>query len=158
MTDVDVGTVDLDELGPVDYLVVEFPKGQQNFTGEMGAELVRLSQDGTIRILDLVFVKKDAEGNVLSFEFSDLPEAAVFADIDGDADGLLSDEDVEVAAEMLAPDSSALFVLWEDRWAADLASAIAAAGGELVIGERIPRDVIQASFDSINTSDEEGSS
>jgi len=143
-------------LGPVEYLVISFPGNQ--FRGDIAPAIADLVENGTIRILDLVFVKKDAEGNVLSFEFSDLPEAAVFADIDGDADGLLSDEDVEVAAEMLAPDSSALFVLWEDRWAADLASAIAAAGGELVIGERIPRDVIQASFDSINTSDEEGSS
>ena len=143
-------------LGPVEYLVISFPGNQ--FRGDIAPAIADLVENGTIRILDLVFVKKDAEGNVLSFEFSDLPEAAVFADIDGDADGLLSDEDVELASEMLAPDSSALFVLWEDRWAADLASAIAAAGGELVIGERIPRDVIQASFDSINTSDEEGSS
>jgi Family of unknown function (DUF6325) len=95
-----------------------------------------------------VFVKKDADGEVTTFEFEDLQEAAElgFADLDGEAGGLLSDEDLDLAAAALAPDSSAALIVWEQRWAERIADAIRNAGGEIVAGERIPATVVDAAL------------
>jgi hypothetical protein len=131
-------------IGPVEYLLISFPGNK--FKGEVAPAIANLVESGTIHILDLTFIIKDADGSTAMFEFDELEEAAGFAGIDGEADGLFSDEDLELAAEALAPDSSALFILWEDVWATELADAIRGAGGQILSGERIPRDIVEAAF------------
>src|SRR5262245_54742415 len=99
-------------VGPVEYIIVGFPENK--FTGAIAPALIKLVESGTIRILDLLFIAKDADGNVLSFEFEDLEEFASFADLDGDTGGLISPDDIEHAAAGLEPNSSAALLIWED--------------------------------------------
>lgn len=132
------------ELDPVEYVLIEFPGNQ--FRGEIAPAIADLVDRRLVHIIDLVFVKKDADGDVTWFEYDDLAEAAEFGHIDGDADGLMNDDDIaEIAAE-LAPDSSALLIVWEDTWASELGRAVRAAGGRLIAGERIPHEVVEAAF------------
>src|SRR5262245_38754254 len=98
-------------IGPVEYLIIGFPGNQ--FKGEIAPALADLIAKGTIRVIDLVFIKKDADGSTTTFEYDALDEFAVFADLDGEAGGLLNDEDVALAAETLAPNSSAALLVWE---------------------------------------------
>ena len=131
------------DVGPVEYVVIEFPGNQ--FNGEVAPALARLVESGTVRIIDLVFVVKDGDGNVTSLEYDELGEvAAAFADIDGDADGMLSDDDIAEIAAGLHDNSSALLILFEDLWAKEFTAAVLDSGGELVAGGRIPRDLIEA--------------
>src|SRR5262245_36045372 len=137
------------QLGPVEYIVIDFPGNR--FTGAIAPAIADLVQRGVVRILDLVFVKKDAEGDVISFEFDQLDEVSEFASIDGDAGGLMNEDDVLELAETIPADSSALFILWEDLWAAELGRAVREAGGQLVTGGRIPYqlvDEVMAGFES----------
>ncbi len=128
------------DIGPVEYVVIEFPGNR--FNGEVAPALARLVEGGTVRIIDLVFVVKDVDGNVSSFEYDELEEAAELAGIEGEADGMLSDEDVLAIADDLSRDSSALLILFEDLWALEFGQAVVASGGELVAGGRIPRSLI----------------
>jgi hypothetical protein len=128
-------------IGPVEYLLIGFPGNK--FTGEIAPALGRLIGNGTIRIIDLVFVSKDAYGNITTFEFDQLEELAPFADLPGEAGGLLSQQDVEYAAAALEPDSSAALLIWEDTWATELAEAIRNANGEFLEGARVPREVVE---------------
>jgi uncharacterized membrane protein len=132
------------QIGPVEYLLISFPGNK--FKGEIAPAIANLVENDTIHILDLTFIIKDADGTTAMFEYDELPEAAGFVDIDGEADGLFSDEDLEIAAAALEPNSSALFIVWEDVWATELADAIRGAGGQIVAGERIPRDIVEAAF------------
>jgi uncharacterized membrane protein len=127
-------------LAPVEYIVIDFPGNR--FDGSIAPALADLVERGVVRILDLVFVQKDADGNVLSFEFDQLDELADYADLDGEAGDVLGEEDILSIAESIPADSSALFIVWEDLWAGDLARAIRQAGGEVVAGSRLPHDVI----------------
>ncbi len=131
------------ELAPVEYLVLDFPGNDYgDLSGDIAVAIADLVDRGTVRILDLVFVKKDADGAVTTFEFDQLEELAAFADIEGESGGLLSDEDVADLAGGIPTGSAALFVLWEDLWAADLARAVRAAGGEMLSGGRIPYQAV----------------
>ena len=134
------------ELAPVEYIVVDFPGNR--FTGEIVPALADLVDRRIVRILDLVFVKKAGDGTITSFEFDQLDELGDFAGLDGDAGDVLSDDDVLELAASIPAGSSALFIVWEDLWAADLARAIRSAGGEVVDGGRIPYDVIRDVFSS----------
>lgn len=127
-------------IGPVEYVLIGFPDNQ--FTGGIAPALAELVANGTVRIIDLVFVQKDGDGNVLSFEYDDLAETAAYAEIDGDADGFLDEADILAAAEELDLNSSALLIVWEDLWAAPLAAEILASGGQLIAGRRIPHQVV----------------
>jgi hypothetical protein len=138
---------DHEELGPVEYVLLGFPGNQ--FTGEIVPAIAELVERGLVRILDIVFVTKDADGNVAGFELEDLAVFAGLADIDGDHGGLVSDEDIVLAAEGLAPESSAALIVWEDLWAAPLARAIRAANGVLLGGERIPHEIVQEALASL---------
>ena len=129
------------DIGPVEYVVIEFPGNQ--FNGEVAPALARLVDSGTVRIIDLVFVTKDADGNVASFEYDELEDGAALADIEGEADGMLSEEDVAEIAADLHDNSSALLIVFEDLWAAEFGAAVLASGGELVAGGRIQRDLIE---------------
>jgi hypothetical protein len=132
---------------PVEYVVISFPGNR--FTGGIAPALADLVINGTVRIIDLVFIQKDADGNVLSFEYDDLADTAAYADIDGDADGFLDEDDIMAAAEQLEPESSAMLIVWEDLWAAKLGAEIVASGGQLVAGSRVPHRVVQEIFDAI---------
>lgn len=132
------------ELAPVEYVVIDFPGNR--FTGDIVPALVELVESRTVRILDLVFVKKDEDGTVTSFEFDQLDELGDFASIDGDAGDVLSEDDVLELADSIPECSSALLIVWEDLWAAKLGRAVRDAGGELIDGGRIPRHVVADIF------------
>jgi uncharacterized membrane protein len=134
-------------IGPVEYIIIGFPENQ--FKGEIVPALAELVESGTVRILDLIFVTKDEAGDVTSIEYEDLPG---LDDIDGEVDGLLSDEDLDMLAEVLEPNSSGLMIVWEDVWASRLAAAIRDAGGVILSGERIPHDIVEAAFEGIPAS------
>jgi hypothetical protein len=134
-------------IGPVEYMIVAFPGNQ--FKGEIIPALKELTDSDTIRIIDLAFVIKDAEGNAEALEVSDLDSdlGSALATIMGTGGGLLNAEDLEAAAEELEPNSSAALLVWEDVWATRLRDAIVNAGGELWDLERVPGDVVQAAID-----------
>ena len=130
------------EIGPVEYMIVSFPGNR--FTGEIAPALAKLVESDTIRIIDLAFVAKDTDGTVAAFEVSDLHED-VRRGLDTlgiESSGLLGEDDLMDAGAALEPNSSAAMLLWEDVWAAELASALRDAGGELLALERIPADVV----------------
>ena len=137
------------DLAPVEYIVIDFPGNR--FDGSIVPALVDLVDKRTVRILDLVFVKKDDDGNVLSFEFDQLDELGDLAALDGDAGDVLSDDDVLALADDIPPGSSALFIVWEDLWAADLGRAVRNAGGEVLIGGRLPHQVVTDIVSNIET-------
>jgi uncharacterized membrane protein len=127
---------------PVDLVLLGFPGNQ--FTGDIAPALRDLVSSGTVRILDLVFISKDADSNVAGVELSDLGEAgAAFDDVDGEINELLTEEDIEAAGEELEPNSSAALLMFENTWAGRLATAIREANGEVLAYERIPRDAMQ---------------
>jgi uncharacterized membrane protein len=132
------------EVGPVEYVVIGFPGNR--FKGEIAPAIAGLVERGLVRIIDLVFVKKDSEGLVSYFEFDDLEETATFGHIDSDVDGVISDEDIAELAESVPVDSSALLIVWEDLWAAELAMAVRGAGGELIAGGRVRHDLVLAAL------------
>lgn len=134
-------------LGPVEYVLIAFPGNQ--FKGEIAPAIADLVQSGTVRIIDLVFVKKDADGTATAFEYDALAEAVEFAAIDGEAGGFLGEDDITEAAENLDPDTSALLIVWEDVWAAPLADALRSAGGVLIDGQRIPHAVAEEALASL---------
>jgi len=135
------------EIGPVEYMIVAFPGNK--FRGEIAPALANLVESNTIRIIDLAFVGKDAEGDVVAFELSDLdPDMQEsIGGLDPETGGLLNDDDLMAAAEELEPNSSAALLVWEDVWAAELAQAIRDADGVLLDIERVPHDVVQAALD-----------
>ena len=139
---------DLDQTGPIDYLIVEFPGNKM--TGEGLPLLVDLVDRGIIRILDLVFVTKDADGNVAGLEISDLDADGDFdlTVFEGASSGLLGDDDIEEASHALEPNSSAGILVYENAWAAPFANALRRGGAQLVAGGRIPVQAILASLDA----------
>ena len=134
----------IDELGPVDYLVVEFPAGQQNFTGEAAEELLRLHDAGIIRVMDLVFIGKGADGTVMAQELGDLEDLGDFARIETELAETLAEEDVLTFGEVMAPGSLGAVLVFENLWAASFGSAIRHAGGQLIANGRIPVQAIIA--------------
>jgi hypothetical protein len=131
-------------IGPVEYVLIAFPGNE--FTGGIAPAISDLVASGTVRILDLVFISKSADGTVTSFEYDDNPLTAAFAEIDGEADGFLDEEDILAAADGLDADSSALLIVWEDLWASKLGAEILASGGQLVAGGRVPHVVVENLF------------
>ncbi len=132
------------EIAPVEYVVIDFPGNQ--FRGEIAPAIADLVDRGLVRIIDLVFVKKDLDGAVTYFEFDDLDETATFGHIDSQVDGVISDEDIAEIAAAVPHDSSALLIVWEDLWAAELATAVRGAGGEVVAGGRVRHDIVVAAL------------
>jgi hypothetical protein len=134
-------------IGPVEYMIVGFPGNR--FRGEIAPELAKLVNSGTIRILDLVFILKDADGSVTTFEFDQLDELAAFGDVDGEVGGLISNEDIEHAAALLEPNYSEALLVWEDVWATPFVDALRRADGVLLEGARIPRELIETAFSDL---------
>jgi hypothetical protein len=132
------------ELGPIDYLVVEWPDRQP--TGEAAPHLVDLVDRGVIRILDLAFIAKGEDGSVARMEIADLGEQ--FAVFVGATSGLISDEDADEAAAALEPGTSAALLVYENTWAAPFATALRRSGAQLVAGGRIPTQALLAALDA----------
>jgi len=138
---------EFDEMGPIDYLLVEWPGRQP--TGEAAPHLLDLVDRGLIRILDFVFLSKAEDGSVARLEIADLgDEVAAFAAFEGASSGLLSDEDTEDAGSALEPGTSAALLVYENRWAAPFASAVRRSGGQLVATGRIPIQAMLAALDA----------
>ena len=130
--------VSLDELGPVDYVVVEFPVGASSFTGEVAAQLQAMAGSGTIRVIDVLILTKDADGTVEATELSDGRELGELQVLGAERGELLAADDVEHLASAMEPGSTAGVLIWENLWAAPFASAVRRSGGQLIAGGRIP--------------------
>jgi hypothetical protein len=143
---------DIDELGPVDYLVVEFPPGVSHFTGEMAAELAKLVDAGTIRILDVMVLVKDENGEIDALELEDLESVDELRVAETELAELLAADDVADLAAAMEPGTAAGVLVWENAWAAPFASAARRQGGQLIASGRIPIQAILASLEA----DEEG--
>ena len=146
----------LDSLGPVDYVVVEFPAGESNFTGEMTTELVRLVDAGIIRVIDVLILTKSDDGTVDAIELSDVPELGELEAIEAQLAELLAADDVEHLAAAMEPGSTAGVLIWENLWAAPFASAARHSGGQLIAMGRIPIQAIIASIEADNALVTEG--
>jgi hypothetical protein len=142
----------LEELGPIDYVVLEW-QGQQPNAGEVQPLLLDLVDRGIIRILDIAFVAKDEDGSVSAIDIGDLKQVATaFAEFEGASSGLLGFEDLQEAAAALDPGTSAAVLVWENRWAAPVAAALRRSGGQLVASGRIPVQAILATLDEVEAS------
>jgi hypothetical protein len=142
-----VTTTELDEMGPIDYLLIEWPGRQP--TGEAAPHLVDLVERGIIRVLDFAFITKAEDGSVAGVEISELAdqveELRVF---EGASSGMLTDEDTAEAASALEPGTSAALLVFENRWAAPFAAAVRRSGGQLVATGRIPVQAVLAALDA----------
>lgn len=146
----------MDEIGPVDYMVVVFPGNE--FKGEVVPALADLVDAGTIRIIDLAFVTKDESGAAAALELTQLAAdvQAAFDKLGVEVGGLLNEDDLLGAAEDLEPNSSAALLVWENVWARRTAQTIRDAGGVLVAFDRLPHDVVQAAREYVLAATEEG--
>jgi len=143
---------ELEEMGPVDYLVIEWPDRQP--TGEAVPHLVDLVENGLIRVLDLAFIRKDEDGSVGGLEISEVgDQVAEMKVFEGASSGLLSDDDIAEAGNALEPGTSAALLVYENRWAAPLAAALRRSGAQLVASGRIP---IQALLAALEADEEPG--
>ena len=142
----------LEELGPIDYVVLEWP-GELPTAGEVQPLLLDLVDRGIIRILDIAFLTKDPDGSVSAVEVGELKQvAAAFAEFEGASSGLLGYEDLQEAATALEPGTSAAVLVWENRWAAPVAAALRRSGGQLVASGRIPVQAVLGALDAVEAS------
>jgi hypothetical protein len=146
----------LDELGPVDYLIVEFPAGSQNFTGEGAAELVRLHDAGIIRLMDILILVKEDDGSVDAMELSDVAELGELARLETQLVKTLASEDVVHLAAAMNPGSVAGVLVYENLWAAPFGSAMRRAGGQLIANGRIPIQALIAAVEADMAAETEG--
>ena len=138
----------LDELGPVDYVIIEFPAGASNFTGEMAKELLALVDAGTIRVIDILILTKNEDGSVDAMELSDIEELGELRALEAELAELLAADDVEQLAAAMEPGSTAGVLIWENLWAAPFAAAARRSGGQLIADGRIPIQAIIASIEA----------
>lgn len=151
MNDIGSDSTELDDLGPIDYLVVEFPADRQP-DGSAFPHLLDLVERGIIRVLDLEFIRKFDDGSVAGVDIADLGldgeiEVSLFAEA---YSGLLDSEDIVDAAEALEPGCSAAVILYENTWAAPFARALRKTGAQVVASGRIPVQSILASLDALD--------
>ena len=148
-------TETIDELGPVDWIVVEFPGSK--FNGEIAPTIRDLVQRDIIRVLDLLILKKDTDGSLEAFELSDLDPSEVgeLRHYESELAMLLSEDDVTAVANAVEPGSSAAVLVWENLWAAPFASAVRHSGGQLVASGRIPIQAILAAIEADDEDDED---
>ncbi len=149
---------ELDVLGPVDYLVVEFPADRANFSGEMAAQLRSLVDREVVRVLDLVILRKEPDGSVEVAELADVDERDVgeLLALEADLAMLLAEEDVEEIGKVLEPGSIAAVLVYENTWAGPLASSSRRSGGQLVANGRVPTQALLATIEADAQSDMEG--
>jgi hypothetical protein len=134
----------MEEIGPVDYAIIAFPGNR--FRGEIAAAIGDPVEAGTIRVIDIAFVGKDADGNAVAMEVTELdPDVQAGLEKMGiEVGGLVNEDDLMDAADALEPNSSAALIVWENVWARKVTQAMRDAGGELLAFERLPHDVVQA--------------
>jgi hypothetical protein len=149
---------DVDELGPVDYVVVEFPADKADFSGEMAAELSALISSGTVRVLDLILLKKELDGSVEGFETHDFGDVDLsgLRELETELAMLLAEEDVEAIGAALEPGTVAAVLVWENSWAAPFGSAVRRSGGQLVASGRIPVQALAAALEADDATTKEG--
>lgn len=135
-------------MGPVEYIIIEFPGN--HFRGEILPALKELVAKGTVHIIDLVVIKKDADGNVQWLEADQLvgPEAKLFEDLEGEVDDSVNTEDVQLVAQSLAPNTTTGLLVWENLWAERFAEAVRNAQGRVIAYERLAFEVVHAAFDA----------
>jgi uncharacterized membrane protein len=135
------------EIGPVDYAIIAFPGNQ--FRGEIAPALADLVEAGTIRIIDIAFVTKDADGSTAALELTELDDEVQRAldSLGIEVGGLYNEDDLQAAAEELEPNSSAALLVWENVWAREVVQALRNAGGVLLDFDRLPHEVVQAARD-----------
>jgi hypothetical protein len=145
MTDINV-----DELGPVDYLVVGFPAGQTNFSGEGASELSALIESNTIRVLDLVLIARAEDGSVEVGELRDADDSEIgeLRGLERDLAVLLAEEDIDEIGATLEPGSAAAVLVFENSWAAPFGSAVRRSGGQLLANGRIPTQALIAAAEA----------
>jgi hypothetical protein len=146
----------IDELGPVDYLVIEFPAGKSTFNGEMADELLSLSDKGIIRVLDILGIHKDEDGNFEAFEIDETPYVDELRGLEAQIAELLAADDIAHLAAAMENGSTAGVIVWENTWAAPFASAARRAGGQMVATGRIPIQAIIASLEADDSDDVNG--
>jgi hypothetical protein len=146
----------LDQLGPVDYIVVEFPAGASNFTGEMAKELLALVDSGTIRVIDILILTKKEDGSVEATELSEVSELGPLQAVEAELAELLAADDVDHLAAAMEPGSTAGVLIWENLWAAPFAAAARRSGGQLLANGRIPIQAIIASIEADEATATEG--
>jgi hypothetical protein len=147
MADVDIKAAEqLYEMGPIDYIVIEWPAEQP--TGTVVPKLVDLVDRGIVSIIDIAFVGKDTGGAVYAMQLSDFDGDGSFAAFEGASTGIIGDDDLEDAGSALEPGTSAAVLIWENRWAAPVAVALRESGAQLVASGRIPVQGIIAALDA----------
>ena len=139
--------LEINELGPIDYLVVEFPAGASNFTGEMATEIGKLVDAKLIRVLDLLVLQKDEDGSIEAVEINDLDQVDELRVAETQLAELLAADDITHLAAAMEPGTTAGVLVWENSWAAPFASAARRAGGQLIASGRIPVQAILASLE-----------
>jgi hypothetical protein len=139
---------DITEMGPIDYVVLEWPRDVT--PAGVADHIVDLVDRGIVRVLDIAFISKDDDGNIIALEVGDNDALAPF---EGASSGILSDEDLEDAGEALEPGTAAAVLIWENRWAAPLATALRRSGAQLVASGRIPVQAILASLEAAEADD-----
>lgn len=147
--------MDVDELGPIDWIVIEFPGSK--FNGRIAPALADLVERDLIRVLDLVILRKDADGSLEAFEISDLDndELGTLRSYEGQLAMLLSEDDVTAVAAALEPGSTAGVLVWENTWAAPFGAAVRHSGGQLVASGRIPTQAILAALEDDEDDDQD---
>ena len=145
---------DIDEMGPIDYVLIEF-KG--SLTGAAAPPLLDLLERGLIRILDIMFIRKTADGVVAAVDISQMPgeEAVHVAMFEGASTGILGEDDLAAAGDALEVDTTAIMLIYENAWAAPFAVAVREAGGQLIDQGRIPIQAIVAALDDLDELDTE---
>ncbi|HEY8082677.1 MAG TPA: DUF6325 family protein [Solirubrobacterales bacterium] len=142
------GGEQLDEMGPIDYILVEWPGRQPN--GEVAPYLIDLVDRGLIRILDLTFIEKTEDGTIRGLEIADVGgEVAELSVFEGASSGLLSEEDLDEAGGAMEPGTSAALLVFENTWAAPFAMAVRRSGGQLAASGRIPVQAVLAALDAV---------
>jgi hypothetical protein len=139
---------EIEEMGPVDYIVLEWPGRQPQ--GDVAPMIVDLVDRGVIRVLDVAFMVKNEDGSVESIELGELEDGG-FGEFEGASSGLIGEDDLEEAAAALDPGTSAAVLIWENRWAAPVAIALRRSGGQLVASGRLPIQSIVAALEAVET-------
>ena len=143
-----------EELGPIDIAVIGYPPGSP-MTGEAMPLLIDLVERGIVRVLDVLFVMKDENGDVIGFEAKDLDDKGVgeFAVFEGASSGLLGEHDIAETGEVLDPGSAAVLIVYENRWAAPFIAAVRRNGGIPLAFERIPAAQVVEALDALEASE-----
>jgi hypothetical protein len=142
------GATTADTIGPVDVAVIAFEGNQ--FNGDVAPAIAELQETGVVRIIDLTFVRKDADGTVAVDEIEDAGIAEAFERLTTSQLEMLSEGDLEAIAEDLDPNSSAMVIVWENSWAARLGASLRGSHGQVMSLERIPHDVVVAALAALD--------